>query len=95
MAIGLFTLVPWQVFEATIGREEANRDGRLRKRLSSAGRAVVAVRGLHRFALREGWTTVDAAREVRPPAPARRLPKAISVAQVEALLAVVEATPSE
>ena len=41
MAIGLFTLVPWQVFEATIGREEANRDGRLRKRLSSAGRAVV------------------------------------------------------
>ncbi len=54
---------------------------------SSAGRAVVAVRGLHRFALREGWTTVDAAREVRPPAPARRLPKAISVPQVEALLA--------
>ena len=41
MAIGLFTLVPWQVFEATIGREASNRDGRLRKRLSSAGRAVV------------------------------------------------------
>ena len=41
MAIGLFTLVPWQVFEATIGREEANRDGRLRRRLASAGRAVV------------------------------------------------------
>lgn len=41
MAIGLFVLVPWQVFEAVIGRKEANRDGRLRKRLSSAGRAVV------------------------------------------------------
>ena len=41
MAIGLFTLVPWQVFEATIGREEANRDGRLRRRLASGGRAVV------------------------------------------------------
>jgi integrase/recombinase XerD len=54
---------------------------------SSAGRAVVAVRGLHRFALREGWTTRDAAREVRPPVPTRRLPKAIPVAQVEALLA--------
>jgi integrase/recombinase XerD len=53
---------------------------------SSAGRAVVAVRGLHRFALREGMTTTDPAREVRPPAPARRLPKAISVEQVEALL---------
>jgi integrase/recombinase XerD len=54
---------------------------------SSAGRAVVAVRGLHRFALREGWTRTDPAREVRPPVPARRLPKAISVSQVEALLA--------
>ena len=54
---------------------------------SSAGRAVVAVRGLHRFALREGWTAADAAREVRPPVPARRLPKAISVSSVEALLA--------
>ena len=58
---------------------------------SSAGRAVVAVRGLHRFGLREGWTTVDAAREVRPPVPARRLPKAISVTQVEALLSAPDA----
>ena len=53
---------------------------------SSAGRAVVSVRGLHRFALREGLTATDPAREVRPPAPARRLPKAITVEQVEALL---------
>ena len=61
---------------------------------SSAGRAVVAVRGLHRFALREGWTAVDPARDVRPPVPARRLPKAISVSQVEALLAAPdERTP--
>lgn len=58
---------------------------------ASAGRAVVAVRGLHRFALREGWTAVDPARDVRPPAPARRLPKAISVAQVEALLVAPDA----
>jgi integrase/recombinase XerD len=58
---------------------------------SSAGRAVVAVRGLHRFALREGWTASDAAREVRPPVPARRLPKAISVSSVEALLAAPDA----
>jgi integrase/recombinase XerD len=53
---------------------------------SSAGRAVVAVRGLHRFALREGWTGVDPAAQVRPPVPARRLPSALSVEQVEALL---------
>jgi integrase/recombinase XerD len=53
---------------------------------ASAGRAVVAVRGLHRFAVREGMTATDPARDVRPPAPTRRLPKAISVEQVEALL---------
>ena len=53
---------------------------------SSAGRAVVAVRGLHRFALREGLATGDPAREVKPPVPARRLPKAISVDDVERLL---------
>ena len=53
---------------------------------SSAGRALVAVRGLHRFAHREGLTADDPAREVRPPAPARRLPKAITVEEVERLL---------
>ena len=58
---------------------------------SSAGRAVVAVRGLHRFALREGLTADDQAREVRPPTPARRLPKAITVEQVERLLAAAGA----
>jgi integrase/recombinase XerD len=61
---------------------------------ASAGRAVVAVRGLHRFALREGWTTLDPAREIKPPVPARRLPKAITVAQVAALLEAPDpATP--
>jgi integrase/recombinase XerD len=53
---------------------------------ASAGRAVVAVRGLHRFAHREGLTASDPAREVKPPVPARRLPKAISVEDVERLL---------
>jgi integrase/recombinase XerD len=53
---------------------------------ASAARAIVAVRGLHRFALREGLVEVDVAREVRPPAPPRRLPKAISVEEVAALL---------
>ncbi|MDA8369883.1 MAG: site-specific tyrosine recombinase XerD [Nocardiopsaceae bacterium] len=56
---------------------------------NSAGRAVVAVRGLHRFALREGLTAGDPAREVRPPSPTRRLPKAVSLEAIEALLAAV------
>lgn len=53
---------------------------------SSAARAVIAVRGLHRFALRDGLVEVDVARDVRPPTPARRLPKAITVEEVERLL---------
>jgi integrase/recombinase XerD len=53
---------------------------------ASAARAVVAVRGLHRFAVRDGIVTADVARAVRPPVPPRRLPKAISVDQVERLL---------
>ncbi|HEY3736232.1 MAG TPA: site-specific integrase, partial [Jatrophihabitans sp.] len=53
---------------------------------TSAARAVVAVRGLHRFALRDGYVAVDVSREVKPPTPARRLPKAISVEDVERLL---------
>jgi integrase/recombinase XerD len=52
----------------------------------SAARAVVAVRGFHRFLLREGLSAADPARGVRPPAPAKRLPKAITVEDVEALL---------
>ena len=58
---------------------------------ASAGRALVAVRGLHRFALREGWCAADAASEVRPPQAARRLPKAISVEDVSKLLAAAGA----
>jgi integrase/recombinase XerD len=53
---------------------------------ASAARAVIAVRGLHRFALRDGLVDVDVAREVRPAAPPRRLPKAISIEDVERLL---------
>jgi len=53
---------------------------------TSAARAVVAVRGLHRFALLDGLVGDDVAAEVRPPTPGRRLPKAITVEQVEQLL---------
>ncbi|HWE91733.1 MAG TPA: site-specific tyrosine recombinase XerD [Pseudonocardiaceae bacterium] len=53
---------------------------------SSAARAVVAVRGLHRFACREGLADTDPAREVHPPQPPRRLPKALPVDDVLRLL---------
>ncbi len=53
---------------------------------SSAARTLVAVRGLHRFALREGMSATDPANQVRPPQAPRRLPKAIPLTDVEALL---------
>jgi len=62
---------------------------------SSAARAVVAVRGLHRFAVREGLVAGDVSRDVHPPAAAKRLPKSIPLEHVEALLAAAlrEETP--
>jgi integrase/recombinase XerD len=47
---------------------------------------VVAVRGLHRFAHREGLVAHDPTRDVKPPQPPRRLPKALPVADVLRLL---------
>jgi integrase/recombinase XerD len=54
---------------------------------SSAARALAAVRGLHRFAVRDDLVPVDAARDVTPPALPARLPRALTVDQVEQLLA--------
>jgi integrase/recombinase XerD len=59
---------------------------------SSAGRAVVAARGLHAFALAQGLCGGDPAREVAPPAPPRRLPKAIAISDVERLLEAAGST---
>ncbi|AYF77685.1 site-specific tyrosine recombinase XerD [Nocardia yunnanensis] len=53
---------------------------------SSASRALVAVRGLHRFATAEGITDADVAHPVKPPTPARRLPKALPYDQISRLL---------
>ena len=58
---------------------------------ASAARAVVAVRGWHQFLLAEGVTAVDPSRDVRPPTPARRLPKALPVHTVTRLLEGVTA----
>jgi integrase/recombinase XerD len=63
---------------------------------SSAARTVVAVRGFHKFAHKEGLTPADPARDVKPPAPPRRLPKALPFTEVERILnAVGGDTPRE
>jgi integrase/recombinase XerD len=53
---------------------------------TSAGRTVVAVRGFHKFCVADGLATSDPAAGVRPPTPARRLPKALPLGDVESIL---------
>jgi len=72
-------------FVVTLRSGDAER-GMTALAASSAARALVAARGLHRFATSEGIAAVDVAREVRPPSGPKRLPKALSVDRVLALL---------
>ncbi|AZG44720.1 Tyrosine recombinase XerD [Gordonia insulae] len=53
---------------------------------SSIARTLVAVRGFHKFAAAEGVVDADVAHAVRPPRPARRLPKSLPVDEVLAIL---------
>ncbi len=53
---------------------------------TSAARTVVAVRGFHRFAVRDGLARTDPAAAVKPPAATKRLPKALPLADIEAIL---------
>lgn len=62
---------------------------------SSAARTIVAVRGFHRFAQDEGLSPTDPGREVKPPSAAKRLPKALTVAEVEAILNSVGGVAAE
>lgn len=56
---------------------------------TSIARVLAGVRGLHKYWLLENLTKADPAASVKPPKAPRRLPKAITVAQVEALLNTV------
>ena len=82
---GIADVTTQDVAEFLAGLREGDQDHQPLA-ASSAGRAVVAVRGLHAFAAAEGLAPSDPARPVRPPAPPRRLPRAIPVADVERLL---------
>ncbi|MCW4384162.1 site-specific tyrosine recombinase XerD [Salinibacterium sp. SYSU T00001] len=54
---------------------------------ASVARSLSSVRGLHRFCAEEGHVTADVAALTKPPKLGLRLPKAIPLSQVEALLA--------
>jgi integrase/recombinase XerD len=53
---------------------------------TSAARTLIAVRGFHKFMSRENGG-LDPAHSVKPPTPGRRLPKALSVNQIELIIA--------
>jgi integrase/recombinase XerD len=72
-------------FLASLREGDAEHEGLA---VSSAARAVIAVRGMHAFAVAQGLAEADPAREVAPPTPPKLLPKAITLAEVERLLAV-------
>lgn len=54
---------------------------------TSSARTLIAVRGFHKFCVRDGLTVADVADAVKPPRPPKRLPKALALSDVEALLA--------
>ena len=61
---------------------------------TSLVRLQSSVRGMHRFLVVEGIAPVDPTTHVRPPKMPRRLPKALTIAQVEALLAAAGPEPA-
>ena len=62
---------------------------------SSVARVLAGLRGLHKFWLLENITTGDVAAAVKPPKSPRNLPKAITVEQIEKLLAAAGPDPAD
>ncbi|MDQ1129020.1 site-specific tyrosine recombinase XerD [Microbacterium sp. SORGH_AS_0888] len=60
---------------------------------SSLARLQSSVRGLHRFLAQEGIVETDPAAKLRPPKLPQRLPKALTIDQVERLLAAAGPEP--
>lgn len=57
---------------------------------SSAARMLSSVRGFHRFLRDEGVVPVDVSADVKPPKLPMSLPKAITIAQMESVLAATD-----
>ena len=70
-------------------RAARNEDGKPRWSAASIARAVVAVRSFHRFCLTEGHLSLDPSEDVTAPRVPQGIPKALTEAEVEALLGAV------
>ncbi|ERS58924.1 MULTISPECIES: site-specific tyrosine recombinase XerD [Corynebacterium] len=68
------------------------KDLREKMAVSSANRALIVARGLHKFAVAEGEVDSDVAAEVSPPSTGQHLPETLSVDEVTRL---IESTPTE
>jgi integrase/recombinase XerD len=77
-----------RVTEADIGAfaQETRGAGEAPLSASSLARILSTVRGFHRFLAEEGRVTEDVTRDVKPPKLALRLPKAITIDEMERLL---------
>lgn len=76
-----------EVTPALVAEFAAERAGaEPRPAAASLARLQSSVRGLHRFLVREGTTDADPTESLRPPRLPQRLPKALTIAQVEQLL---------
>jgi integrase/recombinase XerD len=91
---GLAEVTPADVAEFLASLREGDAEHQALA-VSSAARAVIAVRGLHAFTVAQGLADTDPAREIPPPSPPRRLPKAITLGEVERLLAASGPGPDE
>nr|WP_246314394.1 tyrosine recombinase [Kineococcus aurantiacus] len=76
------------VVAAFVAALRSGEDGGTPLTASSAARTASAVRGWHRFLHAEGRSADDPALLVRPPAPPRRSPAALTVEEVTRLLQV-------
>lgn len=71
---------------AFLGELRTGDDDHVPLGTASAARAIVTVRGLHKFWLREQFVLTDVTAAIKPPRPATRLPKALPLSDVESIL---------
>ena len=85
-----------EVTAALVGEFIADRSAAIpAPAATSLARLQSSVRGLHRFLVREGREQHDPTGRLRPPKTPQRLPKALSIDQVERLLRAAGPEPGE
>ncbi|MBV7295522.1 site-specific tyrosine recombinase XerD [Corynebacterium sp. TAE3-ERU12] len=87
-SLGEVTAVDISAFLEQLRRGDAEA-GQAPLAATSVARVLSTVRGMHRFAVGEGDIADDVAARVQPPKAPQRLPKALTIAEVEKLIDAV------